>query len=77
MLHNFTPIMYKISMKVAKKRGNTFTLTIAFVSQVDFQNACKMMSRFSGVAGTQGSKNQNNNTANSSHFSKKLPELQY
>ena len=40
-------------------QGNTLSLNIAFVSLVDFQNAPKMTSRLSGVAGDKNQKTQN------------------
>ena len=42
--------------------GNTLYLSIAFVSLVDFQNACKLTSRPNGIAGDQEPKKQNYTT---------------
>ena len=50
--------MFPFSLPSPSYHGNTLSLTIAFVSLVDFQNERKMTLQLSGVAGSQEPKKQ-------------------
>ena len=55
-------LKYSKPYAILTKQSTTLQFRRAFVSLVDFQIACKMMSRLSAVAGTQDSKPQNYTT---------------